>query len=53
MAAKILLVDDEPDLELLMRQKFRQQIRHQKWLFTFPIVGPKPLQSSRQIRSLI
>jgi adenylate cyclase len=32
---RILVVDDEPDLELLIRQKFRQQIREQKYEFDF------------------
>ena len=27
MTAQILVVDDEPDLELLIQQKFRHQIR--------------------------
>lgn len=27
--AKILVVDDEPDLELLVKQKFRRKIRKQ------------------------
>ena len=27
MAYKIMSVDDEPDLEMLIRQKFRKQIR--------------------------
>ena len=27
---KILVVDDEPDLEMLIKQKFRQKIREQK-----------------------
>lgn len=35
MAAKILVVDDEPDLELLIRQKFRRQIRQQEFQFEF------------------
>ena len=43
MPAKILVVDDEPDLELLMRQKFRQQIRQQEWQFTFARSGTEAL----------
>jgi len=35
MKAKILVVDDEPDLELLIKQKFRKQIREQKYEFSF------------------
>lgn len=35
MAAKILVVDDEADLELLIKQKFRQQIRKKEYDFVF------------------
>ncbi|WP_149243874.1 adenylate/guanylate cyclase domain-containing response regulator [Dyadobacter sp. 32] len=35
MKAKILVVDDEADLELLIKQKFRRQIREQKYEFLF------------------
>jgi len=35
MTAKILVVDDEPDLEALIKQKFRQQIRERKYEFVF------------------
>ena len=35
MPAKILVVDDEPDLEPLIRQKFRQRIRQQELQFVF------------------
>lgn len=35
MTAKILVVDDEPDLESLIKQKFRQQIRDRKYEFVF------------------
>jgi CheY-like chemotaxis protein len=35
MPAKILVVDDEPDLELLIRQKFRKQIRDKEFEFVF------------------
>ena len=34
-AIKILVVDDEPDLELLVRQRFRQQIRRNEYEFIF------------------
>ena len=33
--AKILVVDDETDLEILIKQKFRRQIREKKYEFTF------------------
>lgn len=37
--AKILVVDDETDLELLIKQKFRQKIREQQYEFLFAING--------------
>ena len=33
--AKILVVDDEVDLQTLIKQKFRQQIRERKYEFFF------------------
>jgi len=35
MAATILVVDDEPDLELLMSHKFRRQIKSGEYNFLF------------------
>ncbi|MBI1803174.1 MAG: SpoIIE family protein phosphatase [Ignavibacteria bacterium] len=35
MPIKMLVVDDEPDLELLIRQKFRKQIRENEYEFVF------------------
>ncbi len=35
MSVEILVVDDEPDLQLLMRQKFRKKIRAEEWTFHF------------------
>ena len=32
---KILVVDDETDLEVLIKQKFRQKIRDQQYQFIF------------------
>lgn len=43
MKAKILVVDDEPDLELLIKQKFRKQIREQKYEFSFAHNGVEAL----------
>lgn len=37
--AKILVVDDETDLEMLIKQKFRRQIREQQYEFTFATDG--------------
>jgi class 3 adenylate cyclase/FixJ family two-component response regulator len=36
---KILVADDEPDLETLIRQKFRQKIRDKKYEFVFAANG--------------
>ncbi len=46
--AKILVVDDEADLETLIRQKFRQKIREQKYEFVFAINGVKALEQLEQ-----
>jgi PAS domain S-box-containing protein len=47
MPSKILVVDDEPDLEILIRQKFRQQIRQQKLNFVFARNGVEALEKVR------
>jgi len=44
MAAKILVVDDEPDLEHLVRQKFRREIYDQKFEFFFAQSGVEALR---------
>ena len=44
MPAKLLVVDDEPDLELLIRQKFRRQIRNDEFQFEFARSGVEALQ---------
>ncbi|MFZ4545560.1 MAG: hypothetical protein ACOYOA_16030 [Saprospiraceae bacterium] len=36
---KILVADDEPDLEILLRQKFRKQIREKEYDFLFVANG--------------
>lgn len=43
-AIKILVVDDEPDLELLIRQKFRRQIHNQELQFSFAGDGVEALE---------
>ena len=43
MSAKILVVDDEPDLQQLVRQKFRQQIRNKDFEFSFAQNGVEAL----------
>ena len=41
---KILIVDDETDLEMLIRQKFRQKIREQQYEFVFAVNGKDALK---------
>ena len=43
MTARILVVDDEPDLELLIVQRFRRQIRDGQFSFTFADDGVNAL----------
>jgi adenylate cyclase len=43
MTARILVVDDEPDLELLIVQRFRHQIREGRFEFTFADDGVNAL----------
>ena len=45
MTATILVVDDEPDLEALVLQKFRRQIRDGAVAFVFAHDGIEALQS--------
>jgi adenylate cyclase len=42
--AKILVADDEVDLEMLIKQKFRQKIREQEYEFIFAINGKEALE---------
>ena len=44
MKARILVVDDEADLQLLIKQKFRRQIREQEYEFLFAENGIKALE---------
>ncbi|MBK9464000.1 MAG: response regulator [Chitinophagaceae bacterium] len=48
MMAKILVVDDETDLEVLIKQKFRQKIRERQYEFVFAINGVKALEQLEQ-----
>ncbi|HMQ70706.1 MAG TPA: adenylate/guanylate cyclase domain-containing protein [Ignavibacteria bacterium] len=42
--AKILVADDEPDLETLIKQKFRQKIREHEYEFVFAVNGKDALE---------
>lgn len=44
MSSKILVVDDETDLEVLIKQKFRKQIREKEYVFVFAINGKDALE---------
>ncbi|MBE7169229.1 MAG: response regulator [Williamsia sp.] len=46
--AKILVVDDEADLELLIKQKFRRKIRENKYEFVFAQNGEQALEQVKQ-----
>ncbi len=45
MKAKILVVDDETDLELLIKQRFRRQIRERQYEFMFAHSGSEALST--------
>lgn len=42
--AKILVADDESDLEILIKQKFRQKIRKPQYEFIFACNGKAALE---------
>src|SRR6187397_310462 len=46
--AKILVADDETDLEMLIKQKFRQKIRENKYEFVFAINGNDALEKIKK-----
>lgn len=46
--AKILVADDEVDLEMLIKQKFRQKIRERQYEFIFAVNGNDALDKIQQ-----
>lgn len=52
MAEKILIVDDEPDLELLINQRFRKQIKEGIFYFVFAANGKEALSTLEQDPSI-
>jgi len=50
--AKILVVDDETDLEILIKQKFRKKIRNKEYEFYFAINGKDALEKVAQLPDL-
>lgn len=52
MSAKILVVDDEPDLEQIILQKFREQIRSNNYEFIFARNGIEALDRLKQMQNI-
>src|SRR5438105_1231229 len=48
VTVKILIADDEPDLELLIRQRFRKEIRDKLYEFVFARDGTEALEKLKQ-----
>jgi CheY-like chemotaxis protein len=49
---RILVVDDEPDMELLFKQKFRREIKAGELAFSFAFNGPDALAFLRTLQPL-
>ena len=47
MSLLILVVDDEPDVEVLFRQRFRRDLRAGRFTMEFALSGPAALQRIR------
>ncbi|MEG4278674.1 response regulator [Microcoleus sp. MON1_C1] len=52
MSAKIMFVDDEPDLESLLSQRFRKKIRAEKWQLFFAHNGVQALEKLKEYPDL-
>src|SRR5690349_10881546 len=52
MPVTILVVDDEPDLEALVRQKFRRKIKDGEFTFHFALNGQEALDQLRKDSSI-
>ena len=50
--AKILVVDDEPDLQSLIRQKFRNKIKSNEYEFHFAENGAEALEKLNNDRTM-
>lgn len=49
---KILVADDEADLELLIKQRFRRQIRENKYTFVFALNGREALRQLQEHKDI-
>src|ERR1700745_269686 len=45
MSLLVLVVDDEPDVEVLFRQQFRRELRSGRFTMTFALSAPTALRS--------
>src|SRR5437667_12691638 len=52
MPFKVLIVDDEPDLEILIRQRFRRKIKEGEFEFVFARNGEEALDYLRNDAAL-
>ncbi|BBB98489.1 CheY-like chemotaxis protein [Bradyrhizobium japonicum] len=50
MSVYILVVDDEPDVEVLYRQHFRRELRAGRFLMEFAASAPAALQRAADVR---
>jgi CheY-like chemotaxis protein len=50
LSVYILVVDDEPDVEVLFRQQFRRELRAGRFLMEFAPSAPAALQRAAEIR---
>jgi CheY-like chemotaxis protein len=48
MSLLVLVVDDEPDVEVLFRQQFRRELRAERFIMKFDQSGMAALQSIRE-----
>jgi CheY-like chemotaxis protein len=50
LSVYILVVDDEPDVEMLFRQQFRRELRNGRFLMEFAPSAPAALQRAAELR---
>ena len=51
MTVRVLVVDDEPDVEVLFRQQFRREVRDGLYLLDFALSGQAALDKLGLYRS--
>jgi len=47
MTVRVLVVDDEPDVEVLFRQQFRREVREGHYTIDFALSGEAALKKAR------